>query len=67
MRPLVAMHIFKELGEETYQATDMTRTLASPGFDGGTRFLSVLHTKVPPAPAERFHLDLTYLCQRRLK
>ncbi len=46
MRVLVAMNVCRDLEEETYYATDVAtdvaRKLASPGFNGGTRYLSVL-------------------------
>jgi hypothetical protein len=42
MRVLVAINVCDEVGEEQYLANDVTETLASPAFMGGTRYLSII-------------------------
>jgi hypothetical protein len=41
MRVLSAMRLCDEVGEEEYKANPVTEALASPGGDGGTKYMSV--------------------------
>lgn len=43
MRVLSAMKLCEEVGDEEYKANPVTEALASPSFDGGTKYMSVTY------------------------